>query len=476
MWRADVVAVVAVALGTVSWAGCGGSAQNQGMIAKDASSSSDAADAAHTGSGGSSPIDAASDAPGGADLSIDKATSNDAADGTSVSDASDARTTLDTSGASDATSPADSAAGDGSASNDARDAGAVDATTTDARANDGPVVVTDASTSDAPVKLAPWPGANAVAIVDNANVFGMDLSGLFYEPATATPTATPAILWGVDNGDFKLYQLTWNGTLFVPVTTNGWSAGKALKYPSGSGSPDCEGVTKAEWDSSIVYIAAEHDGTASSTSRMSILRYDTSGGAATLKATHEWNLTPDLPVVDANKGTEAITWIPDSELVAKGFLDESTGAAYAPANYTDHGTGVFFVGVENTGMIYAYTLNHTASTFHRVATIVSGLAGTMDLSFDRDVGTLWSACDEFCNNQITLLDIDTTVGSATRGKYRVRAWFDHPSTLPNAGNEGIAIGHESECTSGRKPFFWADDSNTANHAIRRDSIPCGRLY
>ena len=60
----------------------------------------------------------------------------------------------------------------------------------------------------------------------------------------------------------------------------------------------------------------------------------------------------------ANLGLEAITWVPDTYLVASGFIDESTGAAYDPSRYPGHGTGLFFVGVEANGIIYAYALDH----------------------------------------------------------------------------------------------------------------------
>ncbi len=30
----------------------------------------------------------------------------------------------------------------------------------------------------------------------------------------------------------------------------------------------------------------------------------------------------------------------------------------------------------------------------------------------------------------------------------------------------------SECVSSQKDFFWADDDNTSNVAIRRGTIPC----
>ena len=65
-------------------------------------------------------------------------------------------------------------------------------------------------------------------------------------------------------------------------------------------------------------------------SRLVILRFDTDAAGIELTATHDWDITADLPAVGANLGIEAITWMPDSYLVANGFIDESTGAAYNP--------------------------------------------------------------------------------------------------------------------------------------------------
>jgi len=48
--------------------------------------------------------------------------------------------------------------------------------------------------------------------------------------------------------------------------------------------------------------------------------------------------------------------------------------------------------------------------------------------------------------------------------------------MSNINNEGIAIALAAECVSGIKSFFWADDSETSNHAIRKGKIPCGPLF
>jgi hypothetical protein len=221
-----------------------------------------------------------------------------------------------------------------------------------------------------------------------------------------------------------------------------------------------------------IYVASERNNSANSVSRNSILRFDATTAGTTLTATHEWNLTADLPAVGANLGIEAITWIPDSMLVANGFYDESKGRAYAPADYASHGTGIFFVGVEANGIIYAYALNHATSSATRVATIVTGFPGVMGMEYDRDTGYLWATCDDGCGNTTGVLHIDVSVGSLTRGRFLAPRRYARPSTLPNVNNEGFSFAPQSACVAGRKSVFWADDSETAGHAIRSATIPC----
>jgi hypothetical protein len=157
-------------------------------------------------------------------------------------------------------------------------------------------------------------------------------------------------------------------------------------------------------------------------------------------------------------------------------LDESTGQAYQPAAYPDHAGGLFLVGVEANGMIYAYALDHAAGGFHRVATIASGQVAIMDLAFDRDNGALWTYCDNTCGNRATVLDVDTVPTSTTFGRFKVKRAFERPSGLPNANNEGITLAPESECVGGVKSFFWSDDDQTDGHAIRQGAVQCGSLF
>ncbi|WP_432980676.1 lamin tail domain-containing protein [Dactylosporangium sp. CA-233914] len=295
---------------------------------------------------------------------------------------------------------------------------------------------------------APWPGGAAVSTVDAAGVFGGNLSGLAY--------AGGDTLWAVKNGPGTLYRLGRNGS--------NWSAADtfALHYPDGTGDLDAEGVTLA---GGAVYVSTERDNAKSGVSRPAVERFDPVPGASALNATREWNLTADLPAVGANSGLEGIAFVPDSYLTAHGFRDEHTGAAYNPAAYPGHGDGLFLVGLEANGSIYAYALSDTGA-YTRVATIASGFVNVMDLQYEPETGPLWAVCDDTCNGRSATLDIGAD------GKFAVTNVYERPAGLPNYNNEGRAIAPQSECADGQKRVWWADDSNDEGHALRAGTIGC----
>jgi hypothetical protein len=338
----------------------------------------------------------------------------------------------------------------------------------------GPFADTQASTRGVAnvcpgdVVALPWPGGSAVSAADGVNVFGTNLSGLAYQPSGS---AARGVLWAVRNGPSTLYRLVYDGTKWTPDTTNGWGAGKQLRYPDGTGDPDAEGVSLVGGDpANGIYVSTERNNSANTISRPEVLRFDASGSATSLSATKEWNLTADLPPLGANLGLEAVAWVPDSFLLAKGFHDEHTGAPYAPATYADHGSGLFFVGAEQNGAIYAYALDQTSGNFTKVATIASGFPSVMDLELEPESGHLWAECDDTCTGRSATLDIAPTGVNA--GRFVVTNVYERPTGMPNFNNEGFAITPRQECVGGLKPVFWSDDANDGSHALRTGTLDC----
>ena len=347
------------------------------------------------------------------------------------------------------------------------------AATTYGRCPDGTGVFT---TTGAPTRGAvnacpgdpgPWPGGAGVATADPANLLGGNMSGLAYQPSGSGARGT---LWAVKNGPSTLYRLRFDGTTWSPDPATGWAAGKDLNYPSGTGDPDAEGVTLVGDDpANGVYVSTERDNANSGVSRPAVLRFDVSATGTALDATNDWNLTSDLPGLGANLGLEAIQWLSDSFLVAHGFRDEATNAPYNPATYPGHGSGLFFVGVEQTGNVYAYALK-SDNTFTRVATIASGFPAVMDLEFEPESGHLWAVCDDTCGGRTATLDIAQSGPDA--GRFVVTNTYARPSGMPNLNNEGFAIAPRAECVGGLKPVFWVDDGNTDGHARRSGTLNC----
>lgn len=301
-----------------------------------------------------------------------------------------------------------------------------------------------------------WPGGQTVSTADRADTFVQDLSGLVFDPAD------PDVLWAAQNKKGTLFKLTRgeDGT-FVPAT--GWP--KDPVYADGLGAPDTEGITIGP--DGFVYLASERNNAASGTSRMSILRYDPSATGATISATNEWNLTSQIPAAGANLGLEGVAFVPDSYLTAHGFRDQSTGSAYRPSAYPGHGTGLFFVAVEDTGDLIAFALDHDGTTSHRVATIDSGFEHLADVAFDPERQRIWAITDDSTHGgQSAVLRIGPS------GDVVVDAAYDRPAGMANLNNEGFAIAPQSRCVGGRKEVLWADDGDTDGHSLRRGTIDC----
>jgi hypothetical protein len=165
--------------------------------------------------------------------------------------------------------------------------------------------------------------------------------------------------------------------------------------------------------------------------------------------------------------------MPDAVLVEKGLIDESTGLAYDPSDYADHGSGLFFVGVEQDGRILAYALNQSTGAYTRVAEITSGFPKLMELTYEPETKKLWAICDDSCDGRTARMDIAQS--GPKDGRFVVTETYERPGGMPNLNNEGFAIAPQAECVGGLKPVFYADDSNTGGHALRTGKLNCTPL-
>jgi len=238
-------------------------------------------------------------------------------------------------------------------------------------------------------------------VSNKINKTGLKSTGLSY--------VNTQLMWAVRNDPPTLFKLVFSGKYWLSSTSNGWGKGKSLVFPTGIGSPDSEDVTLD--DKGVLYIVSERDQFSSSTSRLSVLQYLDSGSASTLAASKEWDLTSQFPKVDPNKGLEGITWISDSFLTAQGFYDSLAGTAYNPAKYANHGNGLFFIGLEADGHVYAYALDFSnTKTFHQIASFSSGESTIMSVQFDTITGI---TVTNTLYNQSTLTLLPITIDPTT---------------------------------------------------------------
>lgn len=277
-------------------------------------------------------------------------------------------------------------------------------------------------------------------------------------------------MYGILNSPSILYKLYYNGSYWVSDTSNGWSSGKTIYYPTGKGSPDSEGLTHSEVGSNEIYVCTERDNDNNKVSKMSVLRYEiTDSSSQKLTATHEFDLTSTIPKSsDANVGLEGIAYISDEFLVANNFYDANKKGVYDPDNYPGHGSGLFLVAYEGNGNIYVYALDHDTSTSTQLAVFNSGETAIMSIYFDRSTGYLWTLCDNHCSGASHVLKLNEN------GVFTQIASYARPTSMGgNYNNEGIAVTPDDLCVDGYKPVYWSDDDNDNSHAIREDNVPCG---
>ena len=312
------------------------------------------------------------------------------------------------------------------------------------------IVINLASALTAPTVA--WPGS-AVRTVDQVDTLRGNISGL-----TLTSLSS---LWAVRDDPSALSKLERTSSGWAPSTESGGF--RALQYADGSGSPDAEAVTTAAGDGAVVYVAAERDSDEPSASRNSILRFDTSR-AGTLRATQQWELSSVLPATAANAGIEGLTWIPDDVFVASGFRD-ATGKTYAPADYPDHGKGLFVAGLEQNGTLYVVALRDDGGVA-LVASIPSGLNAVMEVVWSAARQELWAVCDNTCGGVAAVL-------RPSGGSFVPSVIVEPPQGMASLNNEGFALG--PSCIDGTMAAIWADDGASAGHVLREATLGCAAI-
>ena len=326
----------------------------------------------------------------------------------------------------------------------------VDGKASKGRAN----VLADDPTAD--VERGNWPGSQEVKVIDESPVFDLkDLSGLDNHDGW---------IYGVNNkeGRFVVFKIEDDKVVFAPGFDE---KGKAVNFLYDADDltklgPDSEGITVD--GEGRVYLAVERDNNNKNVNYNAILQVaDPFKDEKVLVADRQWDITNLLPDVGANLGIETVEWVSMENL--NGLLyDQKNNKALDANDYQDaYADGIFFVGVEANGHVYALVLKDEGKA-ELIADIDTGLGGVMSLDFDKENNVLWAGADDGYNNIHTIIQFNGT-NSPTK------IHLDPPSKMDKKlNNEGFVIDSKVD-ENGNRPTYWFMDGTNEN-AFRKSSI------
>lgn len=311
------------------------------------------------------------------------------------------------------------------------------------------------------VETINWPGIDEVKVLDETSIFDLkDLSGL---------DSHDGWIYGVNNkeGRFVIFKVVNDQVIFAPGFDN---KGKAVKFikdannPKAIG-PDSEGITVDS--KGRVYLAVERDNGEKNINKNMILQVaDPFKDKKEMVADKEWNITNLLPDVGANLGIETIEWVSFDNL--NGLLyDQKNNKALDKNDYPNaYANGIFFVGLEANGHVYALVLEEDGKA-EVISEIETGLGGVMSMDFDLENNVLWANADNDYNNIHNIIQFN---GSKIPKIVHVTAPKDMNIDL---NNEGFMIDPEVS-EDGLRPTYWFMDGKNSK-AFRKSAIKADYL-
>lgn len=311
------------------------------------------------------------------------------------------------------------------------------------------------------VETINWPGIDEVKVLDETSIFDLkDLSGL---------DSHDGWIYGVNNkeGRFVIFKVVNDQVIFAPGFDN---KGKAVKFikdannPKAIG-PDSEGITVDS--KGRVYLAIERDNGEKNINKNMILQVaDPFKDKKEMLADKEWNITNLLPDVGANLGIETIEWVSFDNI--NGLLyDQKNNKALDKNDYPNaYANGIFFVGLEANGHVYALVLEEDGKA-EVISEIETGLGGVMSMDFDLANNVLWANADNDYNNIHNIIQFN---GSKIPKIVHVTAPKDMNIDL---NNEGFMIDPEVSEDGLRATYWFMDGKNSK--AFRKSAIKADYL-
>lgn len=292
------------------------------------------------------------------------------------------------------------------------------------------------------VDVCDWPASvppDVTALADLEDSFRISLSG-----ATWNPVARE--LWVVRGNGATAWRLLEAG--------DSW----AIDAEWDLGDIDAESIVLSDpaAEPELVHVLIELDEV--------IMSFDLSSGDAVEVRT--WDTTPWL-TAKGTRGSEGMTFVPDTALAAWGFVDGDGNARTSTLGYG----GLFFTGTQNGGVISAFDLSANDDAVELVGEFATGREDVSALEFDPSTGRLyvWHGGDD---NDLEVMRLSSTLRDGARA-FDVEAVFDYPG---DDNLEGFAITGIEDCVDGVRPlFFTMDDGGDRALDVYADWPLCGPI-
>ena len=291
-----------------------------------------------------------------------------------------------------------------------------------------------------------WPSetwANAVNLSSVMDPSGLtELSGLFWNSTTNR-------LY-VSHGDGRLRVLQLN------TSTNTFSQIADRIYTGGP-----EGITQVNLTANEFFTVDEDN--------YQIRKYTHPSSFSTLTLTNSWNLlaAPSTMTNTGNTGPEGIAFVPDSFLLAAGFVSQLTGSVYTSVKGMG---GLIFIAHQNLGYVWVFDLNPNVNNdFNFVGKYKTNKNESCDLAFDRSTGLLY-ILHNISGNSLEVTDLKSMSLPANERKFSIINEYFISNPTGNLNVEGFAI--TPKCTDSSNVSVWLcrDVESTEATAYKQDCL------
>jgi hypothetical protein len=150
-----------------------------------------------------------------------------------------------------------------------------------------------------------------------------------------------------------------------------------------------------------------------------------------------------------NTGPEGIAFVPDSFLIAAGFISQATGNPYTSVKGMG---GLIFIAHQNQGYIWVFDVNPNVSNdFAYVGKYKTNRTESCDLAFDRTTGLLY-ILHNISSNYLEVTNLSTVSQTGNERKFTTNYEYTISNPAGNVNIEGFAI--TSKCNDSMNVSAW----------------------